>query len=269
MNDEQFRQLLTFFELSWSGFRKVRKGVKKRVARHMQSLDCRRMEDYIQILRDSPDSRVQCERLMSVSISRFFRDRQFWLFLEQSILPGLLQRKPCNIRIWSAGCAFGEEVYSFKIIWERLRSRIDRLPDAHVLATDRIPEYIARAQIGVYTASSVKNVPEDLLQVFFHKLPGRKGYQVRHIIKSGIIWKVHHLLTAPPGSNFTLIFLRNNLLTYYRDELKINALKNILSCLSPGGFLVIGAHEALPVDPPDLLPVAPLPFVYQKQVPVQ
>ncbi len=267
MDDENFRQLLNFFELSWSGYRKVRKGVKKRVSRHMQSQGCRRMADYIQMLRDSHDAREQCERLMCVSISRFFRDWQLWLFLEQSMLPDLLQREQSSIRIWSAGCASGEEVYSFKIIWERLRSRIDRLPDAQMLATDRIPEHLARAQTGVYTAGSVKKVPEELLQVFFHKLPGRKGYRVRQILKTGIVWQVHHLLTAPPGSNFILIFLRNNLLTYYQDELKITAFKNILSCLAPGGFLVIGAHEILPVDSPDLQPVVPFSFVFQKQLP--
>ena len=267
MNDEQFRQLLNFLKLSWSGYRKVRKGVKKRVNRHMQSLGCRRMADYIQTLRDSHDACEQCERLMSVSISRFFRDWQLWLFLEQRMLPDLLKQEQKSIRIWSAGCASGEEVYSFKIIWERLKSRIDRLPDVQVLATDRIPEYLTRAQTGVYTAGSVKKVPEEMLHMFFHRLPGRKGYQVRQILKTGIIWKVHNLLTAPPSSNFTLIFLRNNLLTYYRDDLKITALKNILSCLETGGFLVIGTQEILPMDQPDLLPVAPFSFVFQKQPP--
>ena len=123
MDDEQFRQLLDFFELSWSGYRKVRKGVKKRVNRHMQSLGCRRTSYYLQLLREQPTCRRDCEQLMTVSISRFFRDRQLWTFLESNFLPEIAAGTSEPVAIWSAGCASGEEVYSFKIIWETAKAR--------------------------------------------------------------------------------------------------------------------------------------------------
>ena len=70
MDDRAFGRLLEFLGLSWPGYRRVRKGVKKRVGRHMQA--------YLEKLMQNKEVRRQCERLMCVSISRFFRDRRLW-----------------------------------------------------------------------------------------------------------------------------------------------------------------------------------------------
>ena len=68
MNDEEFAQLLDFLGLSWQGYRKVRKGVKKRVCRHMQSLGCRSMRAYLEQLERSARDKSQCELAVSVPI---------------------------------------------------------------------------------------------------------------------------------------------------------------------------------------------------------
>ena len=107
MDDRHFRQLLDALGLSWSGFRKVRKGVKKRVARHMQQLGCRDMDAYVARLETDTIVRLECERLLSVSISRFFRDRRLWETLQGHILPELATAFSTGIRMWSAGCACG------------------------------------------------------------------------------------------------------------------------------------------------------------------
>ena len=89
MSDQQFRQLLNKLGLSWDGYRKVRRGVKKRICRHMQQLGCRTMKEYFFALDQSKDARQDCERLMTVSISRFFRDPTFWESLEDDVLANL------------------------------------------------------------------------------------------------------------------------------------------------------------------------------------
>jgi len=101
MDDKEFHQLLEFLGLSRQGYRKVRKGVKKRVGRHMQQLDCRNMREYLDQLEQSEDVRNQCARLMSVSISRFFRDKRLWQVLESRILPELIEthRRLCGHRV--------------------------------------------------------------------------------------------------------------------------------------------------------------------------
>ncbi len=115
MDDHQFKQLLAFFNRSWKGYRKVRKGVKKQIGRHMQSVGCRQMDAYLNLLKTSEAARLACERLLTVSISRFFRDRQIWQLLSMNILPDLARQNSDPVWIWSAGCARGEEIYSLKM----------------------------------------------------------------------------------------------------------------------------------------------------------
>lgn len=265
MDDKQFRQLLDFFELSWSGYRKVRRGVKKRVNRHMQSLGCRRMSDYLHLLHENPKCRLESEQLMTVSISRFFRDHQLWRFLESNFLPEIAAGPIERLAVWSAGCASGEEVYSFKIIWENAKARRHRLPALNVLATDRNPENIQRARAGIFNASSLRDVPDQYLKAFFDVLKCGKRYRIKTALQTDIIWKTHDFFSDSPRRLFEIIFLRNNLLTYYRNHLTRPALQKILSRLVPAGLLIIGTRERLPFEATELVPVAPFAWIFQKR----
>jgi len=264
MEDPQFRQILDRFGFSWAGFRRVRSGVKKRLARHMQRTGYHNIMDYIEAIEKDREVRIQFERLMTVSISRFFRDHGLWEIMQRHILP-LMAKKPCQVlRIWSAGCASGEEVYSFRILWEGLRKSYTRIPDLSILATDMNPEYLDRARAAVYPRSSMREVPEAIRSACFEKVAGGK-YAVRSWIKEGIVWEVHHLLSDPPGTAFDLVFLRNNLLTYYTDDVKIPAMTKVVDGLAAGGFLVIGSHERLSIEPPDLEQWGGSKYIFQKR----
>jgi len=212
----------------------------------MQETRCKTLSEYIETLDRNSEARRQFDCLMTVSISRFFRDRQLWNTLRDEILPVLIKQNAQVIRVWSAGCASGEEVYTFKIVWEELRRNRLHMPDLMLLATDISPHYLGRARAGAYPESSIKEVPEAILSRYFEVIAPR-GVVLRSWLKEGIDWQVHHLLSDPPQVAFDLIFLRNNLLTYYGDPLRTDAFKRVLACLTPGGFLVIGSHETLPV----------------------
>jgi chemotaxis protein methyltransferase CheR len=241
MEDRQFRQLLEWSGFSWAGFRRVRKGVIKRLARHMQETGCRNIEDYLKALETDRDMRLHFERLMTVSISHFFRDRVLWEIMKGQILP-ILAGKACRpVLVWSAGCASGEEAYGFKILWEGLRKSSASVPDLRILATDMNPQYLERAKTGVYPRSSMREVPEAIRSGCFETLAGGK-YALRSWVREGIEWQVHDLLSDAPGIGFDLIFLRNNLLTYYSDEVKAPALKKVVDSLAPGGFLIVGSR---------------------------
>jgi chemotaxis protein methyltransferase CheR len=68
MDDKLFLQLLEYLGLSWQGYRKVRKAVKKRVCRHIQGLGCCNMREYLEQLQRSEEVRRQCELMMTVPI---------------------------------------------------------------------------------------------------------------------------------------------------------------------------------------------------------
>ncbi|MDF1593927.1 MAG: hypothetical protein P1P89_20665 [Desulfobacterales bacterium] len=267
MDDEHFHQLLDFFELSRTGYRKVRKGVKKRIRRHMQQLGCRDIHTYLSSIENNDEIRDQCRRLLTVSISRFFRDRQLWQELEQNIFPGLIQNENKSLHIWSAGCACGEEVYTIKIIWDRIqKGRIPR-PLLHITATDLNPMYLEKAQAGIYTPGSLRDVPAPLLSLYFTPAKGAKRYCVQPFLKDHITWQKADFFSEAPGSGCHIIFVRNNLLTYYREHLQKKAFINILDSLLDKGFLIIGAHESLPFETPELVPVGSYQYVFRKAIP--
>jgi chemotaxis methyl-accepting protein methylase len=264
MDDDQFRILLGYLQYSWTGYRKVRKGVKKRIQRHMQQLDCRSVTDYLKILDIEPGKRHECELLMTVSISRFFRDRRLWEMLKSRWLPDMITNGAEELKVWSAGCACGEEVYSFKIIWEHLGQQFEPLPTMDLLATDRHPQYLERARSGMYKRSSLREVASDWREIYFESRKGSRQFVIKDHLKSRIRWEIHHLSTDPPGRDFNIICMRNNVLTYYRKEAQKKAFSGILDSLSPGGLLIIGCHERLPFRPSSLKQVAELPYVFEK-----
>jgi chemotaxis protein methyltransferase CheR len=250
MNDRQFKQLLDWFGLSWEGYFKVRKGVKKRIRRHMQEIGCLEVEQYLEALAANPQITEECRLLLTVSISRFFRDAELWRLLEYNILPGLIRPKEHDaIKVWSAGCARGEEIYSFKIVWDRLSKRFDSMPELQAWATDMNPEYIAAARRGVYSVSSLKEFPEGIAGEYLDALEQKPLYALRDFVKAGIVWERLDLLhDQPPAEGLHLVFLRNNLLTYFDHTLIQPALSRVIDRLATYGYLIIGAKEKLPAS---------------------
>ena len=268
MDDQQFGKLLEFLNLSWKGYRKVRKGVKRRISRHMQEVGFRRLDEFLSAMENDQGMKKQVENSMTVSISRFFRDREVWNTLENHVLPLIHDGSPEKVNVWSAGCACGEEAYSFKILWERWRRQVAQSPDLELWATDMNSLNLDKARAGVYPLSSLKEVPPEIRSQYFQHLR-ETHFAIWDLLKEGILWKLHNLLYEdPPRIGFQIIFLRNNLLTYYKDELQKSALPRILSSLAPGGFLIIGAHEKLPAECQALHRFGHHPNIFQKTTPL-
>ncbi len=230
----------------------------------MGQLGCRNMTTYLERLKHDLYAHRQCELLMNVSISRFFRDCEFWRSLKENLLIDLVKQSNEKIKVWSAGCACGEEVYSFKMIWEGLQKKQFDLPELELLATDMNPEYLDRAKKAIYTPSSLKELPNGLKWLYFNKIPRKNLYAVKTFLKKGIVWKTYNLHSDLPESCYDIIFLRNNVLTYYKANLKEKAFTKLLESLNQSGLLVIGAHEKLPFATKGLVDVGPYSFVFRK-----
>ncbi|MGE5844116.1 MAG: CheR family methyltransferase [Syntrophaceae bacterium] len=265
MDPRDFALLLDRFALSAEGYRKVRKGVQKRIVRHMQELRCPSMKDYLERLETDRDAEHEARRLMDVSISRFFRDGPLWRTLETEILPSLIAEHPGGMRAWSAGCALGQEVYSFAILWAMLAGKMPAMPSFELWATDVNPAYLERAKEGIYPASALSRLAPETRARFFR--PATKNrFRVVDKLREGIRWDVHDLTAdQPPARDFHIVFLRNNLLTYNRDEIVKVALPAIADSLAPGGILVIGRKEHLPGFLKGFHPHEAVPCLYRKQ----
>src|SRR5512137_1787224 len=142
MRESEFAAMLERFALSPEGYRKVRKGVQKRIVRHMQELRCPSMKAYLERLDTDGDAERKARRLMDVSISRFFRDGPLWRSLEEEILPSLIANHPEGLRVWSAGCALGQEACSFRILWALLGEKTAAVSALEIWATEVNPDYL-------------------------------------------------------------------------------------------------------------------------------
>ena len=214
----------------------------------MQELKCPNTEAYLNLLNSSNALRKECKRRMTVSISRFFRDRKLWLDLEKKILPAMITKNTEAIQVWSAGCARGEEAYSFKIIWDRIEEKCAYQIRLAITATDVNPDSIEQARAGVYTKSSLKEVPREIQERYFDTSKSGNRFVLKAFIKEGIDWKVQDIFEDPPCASFDIIFLRNNLLTYYQDPLKDKGLSTVVGVLAPNGWLIVGSHEKPPPE---------------------
>jgi chemotaxis methyl-accepting protein methylase len=245
MDDRLFYQIVDVLGYSRRGYRRVRKGVKRRIAGHMAEMGCKTSSDYMAKLANSGEAIHRCRLLMTVPISRFFRDGSLWPRLQNTVLPYLTRRFGFPLSFWCGGCGGGEEVYSLKMVCEESAVVMGAPP--LILATDIHPQQIARAELAVYPRSSIKEVPADLRKRWFRPAADGRCVTVRQSVRRGIDWQQLDIASdMTSASHFHLIFLRNNILTYYRDPLRGEVFGCASERLAPGGVLVVGARESPP-----------------------
>lgn len=263
IDDNKFRLLLDRLGLSWEGYARVRKGVKKRICRHMEERGYRTMDDYLHALKN-PEILKEIEYLFCVSVSQFFRDRYLWQEMEGEILPDIIRRYDKRIDIWSAGCALGQEVYSFAILWDITKGKSERYPKLHFNATDSNPDYLKKAREGIYNPSSLKGLSDEIKRHYFHIGENDSNYRVADYLKKDIHWELHDLIIQPPlAGRFQIIFLRNSLLTYYPVERIERIFLKVLDSLDEGGFFIVGRHEKLPFQTSRLSPYKGCLYIFQ------
>jgi chemotaxis protein methyltransferase CheR len=268
MDDPQFHCLLAHFGFSRAGYRRVRKGVKKRLRRHMQELNCPHLADYLAAIEAAPDVRSECLRRLCVPISRFMRDAEFWDAWTDRILPDLVQRFGVPLAVWSAGCACGEEAYSLAI-GARPAGQVLKAgsPLLEILATDRNPACLARAREGIYPLSSLRELDAERRARHFSPLRGGRRYRIRPELKTDIDWLCCDITRLPSAKRFHVVLLRNNILTYADRFGREQGLHRVTRQLRPGGILVVGWRERLPGAAGGLVPRYDLPCVYARSVP--
>ena len=162
----QFLQwCLPRLQLRWPGFRKVRRRVYKRIDRHLRELDLADLPSYRRHLEGHPAEWATLDSLCWIQISRFYRDRSVFQYLEREVMPPLARQlvaaRAGEIRFWSAGCAGGEEPYTLALIWRHCLAQQFPSLRLRIIATDIDPQAIRRAERGCYKASSVKELPAE------------------------------------------------------------------------------------------------------------
>lgn len=261
------KDVLPNLGLAWPGFRRVHGQVCKRVKRRLRALGIADFAAYIAFLESNPSEWDVLQTLCHITISRFWRDRAVFDRLADVVVPHLaeaaLVRGDTALRVWSAGCASGEEPYSIKLLWEyRVAPKYPGFA-LSVIATDTDPVSLQRAQEAVYRASSLKELPEGWAASAFR----REGqlHRLRDALRADIEFCLEDIRTQVPKGPFDLILCRNLVFTYFDRTSRDAALEHIVSVLRQGGVLVVGHAEQLPRHDTALEPWVPDLGIYRKR----
>lgn len=253
-------------DLRWPGFRKVRGQVCKRLARRMHDLGLSDLAAYRARLEVDPGEWRIFDDCCHITISRFFRDRRVFAALRERVLPDIAargEREHRTVRIWSAGCASGEEPYTLKILWDLDVAGSHPSVLVSITATDFDQAVLARAREACFETSSLHELPPHIVMRAFDQTGAWFCVKSQH--REGIEFLSQDLRSEAPIPPFDLILCRYLAFTYFALPLQRDVLARIVDLLVPNGYLVIGTHERLPDNGNALMPLAGAPHIFSKR----
>lgn len=222
--------------------------VATRLGRRLSRLAIDSYDEYLALV-DAPDSheRLRMVATLTTNVSRFFREAHHFEHLRREILPGLIAaaRSGQRVRLWSAGCANGQEAVSIAICLLELEPAAHRL-DIRILGTDFDPSVVRYAQLGTYHHSMLGGLSSDQLARYFTKDTSARSYRVDdRIVRMTLFRDLNLHGHWPMPGRFDAIMCRN--VVIYFDRAHQNALwRRFWSKLTLEGHLFVGHSERVP-----------------------
>lgn len=185
---------------------------------------------------------------MTTNETLWFRDTFPFEIMKNKVFPELLKKQPGQrLRIWSAACSSGQEPYSLSMtVDEYDRANLGQgKAGVQIVATDLSPTMLQACKEGEYDSLAIaRGLSPERLNSYFDKTP-TGSWKVKPVIKSRVEFRPANLLDSFAGlGKFDVVFCRN-VLIYFSVEAKKDILTRIHATLKPGGYLVLGASEAL------------------------
>ena len=232
-------------EMRWSGYRRVRGQVCKRIRQRLRTLNLPGFADYRTFLLAHPEEWQALDALCRISISRFYRDQGVFQHVEQALIPKLEQRMLArgdpSLRIWSIGCASGEEPYTLALLCAFRRQPVPYRTE--IVGTDADTCLLERARCGCYPRSSLREIPAAWYTAFEEK---DDGFCIKPEYRAMVEFQEQDIRTKTAEGVFDLILCRNLAFTYFAPELQSAIEKRLAQTLVAGGYLLLGTHETLP-----------------------
>ncbi|RXD77588.1 methyltransferase, partial [Xanthomonas perforans] len=214
----------------------------RRVQRRMQVAQVETLEQYLEVLRNRFDEPLQLFNDLLIGVTKFFRDRREFEFLEQQVIPRLFQGKHTgdSLRIWVLGCSTGEEAYSLAMLLREHAETLDTAPRIQIFASDIDGRALATARVGRYASSIVGEVAPERLRRWFVK--EGDTYVVSKELRELCVFSQHSIVKDPPFSRLDMVSCRN-LLIYLDAELQNRVIPIFHFAIRPGGYLFLGNAE--------------------------
>jgi chemotaxis protein methyltransferase CheR len=218
------------------------KCVRRRIAVRMRARGVHTFEEYGLVLdRDRHEYDLLLDAL-TINVTKFFRNPETFAAIDRELVPALYARVEPQLRIWSAGCASGEEPYSLAMLMHRYAiaqgKRFDRV---EVLGTDLDRASLAAADRAAYLEPTISDAPPEIRQMYFSMQP---PYRIHRDVRARVQFRRHDLLREPFPEPQHLIVCRN-VIIYFDRATQEELFERFAAALLPGGFLVLGRVETL------------------------
>jgi chemotaxis protein methyltransferase CheR len=219
-------------------------------------------DEYYELLKNLPNQSECVNHLVTgitVGETYFFRDQQQMALLKNNVLPQLIKRKrdqqSLTLRIWSAGCASGEEIYTIAMLLLELIPDIDQWT-IKLLATDINTKSLQKAMTGVYSEWSMRSIPEQYKKTYFQQV--KKNYTISSNIRECVTFDYVNLNeecypSLFNGTNSQDLILCRNVLIYFDNDNSIKLIKRLNASLLLGGYLMLGASDPINIHDTDFI----------------
>jgi two-component system CheB/CheR fusion protein len=257
--NQDFEKLLDYIKrergFDFTGYK--RPSLVRRVEKRMQEVDCPTYADYLGLLEAQPREYAELFDTILINVTSFFREPATWQYVQEEIAPRVLEAKGITdlVRVWSTGCASGEEAYTAAIVLAEVMGEEAFTDRVKIYATDVDEDALASARRAIYKTEKLEPIPEPLRARYFE--PAEDGRNlVKPDIRRAVIFGRHDLVQDPPISRIDLLIARNTLI-YFSASTQEAILKNFHFSLNGSGFLLLGRSEVVSgrsslFDPVDL-----------------
>jgi two-component system CheB/CheR fusion protein len=244
--DRDFDELLLMLKESrgfdFTGYK--RSTLERRVNRRMTVVGLSTFAEYHDYLELEPEEFGQLFDSMLINVTSFFRDPLAWQALQERVIPELLSAKGAKapVRVWSAGCATGEEAYTLAIVLAEAMGPDQFRERVKIYATDLDEDALQQARTGTYETSTLADVPEKLVNTYFEVAGTKRAF--RRDLRRQVIFGRNDLTHDAPISRVDLLAARNTLM-YFNAETQTNIVRRFHFALSYPGYLFLGKAEML------------------------
>jgi two-component system, chemotaxis family, CheB/CheR fusion protein len=244
--DRDFDDLLLMMKESrgfdFAGYK--RSTLVRRINRRIAVAGLTSFAEYRDYLELQPEEFSQLFDSMLINVTSFFRDPLAWQALRERVIPELLfangARTP--VRVWSAGCATGEEAYTLAIVLAEALGADQFRERVKIYATDLDEDALQQARAGTYDASALADMPEELAEAYFEPAGTRRAF--RRDLRRQVIFGRNDLTHDAPISRVDLLVARNTLM-YFNAETQASIVRRFHFALSQPGYLFLGKAEML------------------------
>ena len=227
--------------------------IETRLGRLIKEYECSSYRELCSKAKADANKNIENRIIDAISTNEtlFFRDTGPFEVLQHKILPDLIDRRterasgllPIPIRIWSAACSTGQEVYSIAIVLKELLPDLKKY-DIRLHGTDISDTAIGQASYGIYNKFEIeRGLSKEKLQKYF--IPNGGNWKISHEIRGMVSFDKRNILKPFLGlGKLDIIFCRN-VAIYFNPEERKKLFENLASVLEPDGFLIIGSTESL------------------------